>query len=210
MCNEFLARWTVEAWPWLACEGAGALVSAQQGEFDFGAAVTEHHFRMREDDLGPVVILGNDGKPTLTQMRWGFPHWRDPSKLVLNVRNLQSRYWQEWLEPPYRCLVPVSEFAERDPEFRAHWFKLRYETPFMFAGLWRPLEGVRGTGRQRVRGRHLVFSFLTMDPNNIVGAVHDAMPVMLTQDKWNDWLTLPFHKAQKLIVPPLDAAMEEL
>jgi putative SOS response-associated peptidase YedK len=59
-----------------------------------------------------------------------------------------------------------------------HWFALEVDRPlFAFAGIWRPWTGER----KKETREHLLFSFLTTEPNDVVRPIHaKAMPVMLT------------------------------
>ena len=46
--------------------------------------------------------------------------------------------------------------------------------------VWRPWTGTRGTKKEPVEGEHLVYAFLTTEPNAEVAPVHEkAMPVLL-------------------------------
>jgi putative SOS response-associated peptidase YedK len=68
----------------------------------------------------------------------------------------------------YRCLVPVTSFAEPDnnqgPTSVWTWFARGDSRPLMFfAGIWQQWEGDRGTRTTPDVGTHLVFSFLTTD-----------------------------------------------
>ena len=70
-----------------------------------------------------------------------------------------------------------------------HWFALDAERPpFAFAGIWRPWTGSRkGEARE-----HLLFVFLTTEPNAVVRPVHGkAMPVILTGEECDMWLAAP-------------------
>lgn len=83
------------------------------------------------------------------------------------------------------------------------WFALSQERPlFFFAGIWREWTGTRGKA-EPVDGRHLVYSFLTTDPNKVVKPVHaKAMPVILTApEEWKTWMTAPAEEALKLQRP---------
>ena len=147
------------------------------------------------DSVGPVIRMA-DGERTVAMMRWGFP----PSQggLVTNVRNAEKPFWRNWLQTPYRCLVPATSFAEYAPEpdpvtkkKDVIWFALNdNRPPFAFAGIWRPWTGVRGTKKTPVEGDHLLYSFLTTEPNEVVAPIHPmAMPVILADEKsWNIWL----------------------
>jgi putative SOS response-associated peptidase YedK len=56
-----------------------------------------------------------------------------------------------------------------------------------FAGIWRPWTGVRGTKADPVEGEHLLYSFLTSEPKDVVGPIHPkAMPVILTMPEEYD------------------------
>jgi putative SOS response-associated peptidase YedK len=94
---------------------------------------------------------------------------------VTNVRNVSSPFWRAWLKPQYRCLVPLtsfSEYADTKPRKTPIWFALNKDRPLAaFAGIWRPWKGVRGTKADPVEGEHLLYSFLTTEPNSVVKAL---------------------------------------
>lgn len=159
------------------------------------------------DTLAPIVRTAPDGVRELIRMRWGFP---PPPKLgtrpVTNVRNTKSPYWRAWLKPEYRCLVPATSFCEwtdKRPKV-THWFALSENRPlFYFAGIWRPWTGVRGTKSDPVEGEHLLYSFLTCEPNGVVKPIHaKAMPVILaTKTDCETWLTADLSDALELQNP---------
>ena len=162
------------------------------------------------DTMAPVVRTAPDGKRELIMMRWGFP---PPPKLgtrpVTNVRNTKSPFWRAWLKPEYRCLVPATSFCEwtdKRPKV-THWFALNKNRPlFYFAGIWRPWTGTRGTKSDPVEGEHLLYSFLTCDPNGIVKPIHSkAMPVLLTtRAECEKWLSADGSDALELQRPLAD------
>ena len=87
--------------------------------------------------------------------------------------------------------MPATAFSEyHDIGKQVNWFALdENRTPFAFAGIWRPWTGIRGTKASPVEGDHLLFSFLTTEPNEIVAPVHaKAMPVILTGADCDLWL----------------------
>jgi putative SOS response-associated peptidase YedK len=67
----------------------------------------------------------------------------------------------------------------------------------------RPWEGVRGTKKEPVEGKHKIFSFLTTEPNSVVAPIHPkAMPAILTtQDEIEQWLTASTPEALELQRP---------
>jgi putative SOS response-associated peptidase YedK len=159
------------------------------------------------DQMAPVVRNTDAGRE-LIQMRWGFP---PPPNVgnhpVTNVRNVASPFWRAWLKPQYRALVPVtsfSEYADTKPRKTPIWFAQSEDRPLMaFAGIWRPWTGVRGTKADPVEGEHLLYSFLTCQPNSIVEPIHPkAMPVLLTTpEEYDVWLNAPAEEALKLQRP---------
>jgi putative SOS response-associated peptidase YedK len=166
------------------------------------------------DQMAPVV-RSVDGQRELIQMRWGFPPPpRAGNHVVTNVRNVSSPFWRAWLKPEFRALVPLtsfSEYADTKPRKTPIWFALSKDRPLAaFAGIWRPWTGVRGTKADPVEGEHLLYSFLTSEPNGVVAPIHPkAMPVMLTTpEEYETWLTAPAEEALKLQRPLPDKMLE--
>jgi putative SOS response-associated peptidase YedK len=158
------------------------------------------------DQVAPVVRAGRDGVREMLPMRWGLPPPQAGLRPVTNIRNTASGWWRPWLELRWRCLVPANSFCEwTDARPKVpHWFALAPreadERPlFAFAGIWRPW-----TGERRKRpGEHLLYGFLTTEPNAVVQPVHaKAMPVMLTTpEEWDIWLNAPAGEALALQKP---------
>ncbi|MHB2165765.1 SOS response-associated peptidase [Alsobacter sp. R-9] len=163
------------------------------------------------DQMAPVVREGEDGRELVT-MRWGMPGPKQAGERpVTNIRNLASPHWRAWLKPQHRCLVPATSFCEYEdtqPRKTAVWFALGEDRPlFAFAGLWRRWWGARKASEEPAE--HLVFSFLTCEPNAEVGAIHPkAMPVVLAEpEAMERWLSAPAEELGSLQVPLPDGSL---
>ena len=131
------------------------------------------------DYEAPVVRKYEDARE-LIKMRWGMP---PPPKFggppITNIRNTSSPHWRGWLKPENRCLVPASSFSEYAPKANpltkkkdVVWFALNDERPlFAFAGIWTTFKGDRGTKAKPIPGPHLVYGFLTTEPNEVVAPI---------------------------------------
>ena len=173
------------------------------------------------DYPAPIVRVGSDGEREIARARWGMP--TPPNYLkgtvdrgVTNIRNVKSPHWRRWLGPEFRCVVPVTAFAEpspvRDPETGRKpnvWFALDETRPqFWFAGIWTPWTGTRKKAEGAME--HELFAFLTCDTNEVVRPIHPkAMPVILTRAEEVDrWLTAPAAEALELQRPLGDASLQ--
>lgn len=130
----------------------------------------------------------------------------EPDKGTTNIRKAYLKHWQQWLGVPNRCVVPITTFAEPDPNSAVDgrtpnaWFALDDSRPLaFFAGAWVP----GWTSVRKIKEGPVtldLYGFLTTDPNGIVAPIHEkAMPVILTtQDEIETWLTAPWEKAKAL------------
>ena len=161
------------------------------------------------------VARGDPPVPTLSLARWGMPspafalEGKTVDRGITNIRNTASPHWRRWLAPPYRCLVPFTAFAEHvktDAGFQPLWFAPAADDPLAcFAGL-----ATRWTGtRKRAEGEVTltVFAFLTCEPNAEVAPHHPkAMPVIISPEDAQTWLTAPIAEALELQRPaPVEA-----
>lgn len=154
------------------------------------------------DQLAPV-IRKQSGRRELLQMRWGFPPPPEVRQPVVNVRNTRSRFWESWLQPPHRCVVPFTSFCEWQSlgsRKRQVWFRGTAAGDILFfAGIWRNWQGTRGGET----GNHLLYSILTTEPNGMVAEIHPkAMPVVLASpEEVETWLHAPLEEALHLQQP---------
>lgn len=199
----------------------GRFVGGLVGE-EFSETRIPLHFHNLPTEVYPDrlgLVLRRDGeqldaeggvtmpKPRWTweTMRWGFPSPKPGGPLVTNLRHPEKPYWRPYLGVEHRCAVVATSFFEYDERTRGAKRMTQVEfaradgEPFCFAGLWRKWSGVRGTKKDPEEGEHHLFTFLTTEPNEVVAPVHPkAMPVLLSQDEVDAWLTAPTKEAFEL------------
>ncbi len=165
---------------------AGAGESAQRWG---GAPKTAMERRiLTAADLFPGEVGGfaTDGGE-LVEARWGMqPFWaKDPHFGKKNAYNARSETIRE--KPTFRgafkarrCVIPASAFYERAD---GRWLRVlpKQGDLFLFAGLWEvPNEATDGLP---------TYTMVTTVPNRAVEEVHDRMPVVLSPEDAQEWMS---------------------
>lgn len=151
----------------------------------------EPSYNVAPTQKAPVVALDAAGERALRLHRWGLvPRWaNDPS---IGTRAINARADTVAEKPMFRdafrsrrCLVPATGFYEwrKTADGKVPMFVHPTRLPlFAFAGLWEvwtPPDGGEGLR---------TFSILTGEPNELLSAIHDRMPVILPRAAWATWL----------------------
>lgn len=158
-----------------------------------------------------LVVFEEGGARSLRSMTWGFPlrlKGMKPEAKPKPVNNIADLTKPMWIglarKPQWRCLIPVTEFAEAEGEkgrMTRTWFRVQGEPMFAWAGLWR-VSDEWGP----------VYSGVMTDANEPVAPVHDRMPVLLHRDEHDRWLHGDFEEAvafQSRVFPPDLIEMEK-
>jgi putative SOS response-associated peptidase YedK len=154
----------------------------------------------------PAVIQNREtASRELRPMRWGLvPFWaKDPK---VGNRLINARAETLATKPAFReslrerrCLIPADGFYEWEQQGRRKqpWYiRMQDGRPFAFAGLWdrwRPADGER---------RLETCTIVTAASNDLVGRIHDRMPVILPPAAYGLWLDPNTHD-----VAPLQALL---
>lgn len=139
------------------------------------------------DDL---LAVRNDAPREATLLTWGFvPHWVDDpadAPTPINARSEtvhEKRMFAEAFRER-RCAIFADGFYEWEGKRgskQPYRVERRDREPFTFAGLWDVWEPADGPTRRTC-------TVLTTEANDVVGEVHDRMPVMLERGEEATWL----------------------
>lgn len=164
------------------CARFGLIVSPHQFQFLFG---TELQSDLARDDLRPtdqaeiITTLGS-AEP----MRWGLiPSWADDPKVGVRAFNARSETVTEkpTFREPFkrsRCLVPASHFFEWSEKQKIK-ITVQGQPLIAFAGLYDQWNGINS------------FTIITTEAQGRMAEIHDRMPLILPQERFEEWLTGP-------------------
>jgi len=140
-----------------------------------------------------VVRERERGEREAAMLRWGLvPSWAKELQAGAPLINARAETVAE--KPAFRtalrrrrCLIPADGFYEWQKASGAaargkkqpYYIHRRDERPFAFAGLWE-----RWTGGPEVESCTIV----TTSANNTLSALHDRMPVILSEEDYALWL----------------------
>ncbi|MEA3077975.1 MAG: hypothetical protein QOF60_2883 [Actinomycetota bacterium] len=145
------------------------------------------------DAVRAVAATREGNRRLLGTYKWGLvPSWAKDAKggaRMINARaeTLESKFKNAVSR--HRCLVPADGFYEWervDEKTKQPWFIHRSDgAPLVFAGLWEAWRDPAGPAD----GPWLrTCTIVTTAANDLVGRIHDRMPVVLSPDSWARWL----------------------
>ena len=168
-----------------------------------------------------AAVVEHHGERIVDAFRWGLvPFFAKSAKegaRLINARaeTVETSPLFRTAFARHRCIIPVDAFyewrRERDPAtgktIRSEPFAVRRTDgePLALAGLWSSWRD------PETATRLYTCSILTTDPNELVGRIHNRMPVILDSADWDAWLAegTPADQLRSLMHPapvePLDA-----
>jgi len=137
-----------------------------------------------------LSVVVRDGKRYLVEQLWGLvPHWaKDPSigNKLINARgetvNQKPSFRNAFKSR--RCLIPASGFYEWKKEGRLkvpYYVRLKSGSTFGLAGLHETWTSKSG---EELR----TCTIITTGANALMEPIHDRMPVIIPQDRQDQWL----------------------
>src|SRR5262245_64934717 len=151
-----------------------------------GASALSPRYNIAPSQPVSVVRVDPDGARRLADLTWGLraPGALEGDRPFINARaetaGDRASFRDAFRER--RCLVIASGFYEWEGtgKKRQPWYFRRSDgRPFGIAGLWEPSIPPDGRG---------TCTLLTTQPNDLVAAVHDRMPVILDPEQAAAWL----------------------
>ena len=144
-----------------------------------------------------AAILAENGSRRLETLRWGLvPSWAKDPEIGARMINARSETAPE--KPSFRsafkrrrCLIPADGFYEWKREEggkQPFYIHMKDGRPFAFAGLWEDWND----------GEIRSCTILTTSANELVGEVHERMPVILPTEDRDAWLD-PEAETQELV-----------
>jgi len=136
----------------------------------------------------PVCIL-EDGKPSLTIMKWGFPKW-DGMGVIINARSETVTGKRMFAEAfaHRRCVIPSTGFYEWAKTGGKAKEKYRFNDP---GNLMLYMAGIYSDYPNACQDEPVTekFVILTCAADETVSDIHDRMPVLLRKNEITRWLS---------------------
>lgn len=160
----------------------------------FGARVSfELRPRYNVAPSQPILALRaspETGNREFAWLRWGFiPRWsKDPAvahkMIIARAETAAEKHAFGDAFKRRRCLIPANGFYEwqkQGSRKQPYYIRMKNRQPFAIAGLWEQWTGSDGSAVESC-------ALLTTEANEMVSALHDRMPVILTPDDYDLWL----------------------
>ncbi len=138
---------------------------------------------IRPTQVVPVIAPGKSGKKAVFPMRWGFRIRK--GSLLINARSETAAekpaFRSAWEK--HRCIIPASWYWEWDHSADGtgrsgdkYRIRSRGSSVIWLAGLYRIEEGLP------------VFAILTKEPTAELRRIHDRMPLILPENRIEEWI----------------------
>jgi putative SOS response-associated peptidase YedK len=159
-------------------------------------------YNIAPGQLNPVITKHSPNY--ISRMVWGLiPSWAKYDSFRFNTINarVEGIERKSVYSKPFRtqrCIVPATGFYEPDklhyakPPFPWHYFQLKDQAIFGFAGLYDIWQDPTG---KEIKS----YTIITTQPNSLVGAVHNRMPVILHREDEEAWLNPDITEPEHLL-----------
>ena len=141
-------------------------------------AAYSENYNIAPTDLAPIVIE-TKGERDIQMGKFGIPMTMgEKSFPLINIQSEKAAGRKDFSER--RCIIPASGFFEwvkvTPKDRQPYYFTPSIDSLFSFAGIWKQV------------GEGYAFSILTTQANDLVGPIHNRMPVILGHNQFGSWL----------------------
>jgi putative SOS response-associated peptidase YedK len=169
----------------------------EQFEIDeYPSSITSSYNIAPTQEVAAVIV--EDDKRKLEMLKWGLiPSWADDLSVGNRMINARAETVSE--KPSFRkafkrrrCLVLADGFYEwqrTSSGKQPYYVHMKDGSPFAFAGLWE----IWKDGNE-IRS----CTIITTDANELVGEIHNRMPVILPPEDYDMWLDPGFEEQEAL------------
>ena len=170
--------------------GSAARLGAEFGAADHTGGAEVVSFNRAPTQPTPAVLVDGDGRRALTTLRWGLvPSW---SRNAGGASRMINARVETVLDKPAfrtavrqrRTLLPASGWFEWPARYGKQPVYITGDAPFAFAGIHDRWHGADGTLLRTC-------SILTTAATPATAPLHHRMPVLVAEDRWQAWLTVP-------------------
>jgi len=175
-----------------------------------------------------LPVITNDEPDAVSQLQWGLiPHWADDPEVGNQLINARAETVDEKnsFRGAYqnrRCLVLADGFYEwaETGNGKQPYRVVANNEPFAIAGLWEQWDPADAGGQANlgsfaddddsgVLSDEILetYTIITTEPNEVVGDIHDRMPVVLAPDEEDQWLAGDTSSGLKGLLDPYDEEM---
>lgn len=154
-------------------------------------SLLEPRYNIAPSQSIPTILLtAEQPDRQLKLLRWGLiPSWSKDPQIGARMINARAETLTE--KPAFRsafkkrrCLVVADGFYEwkrQGKNKQPFYFQLQDQQPFGFAGLWEHWQAPTGEAIASC-------TILTTEPNELLGSIHNRMPVILHPADYDLWL----------------------
>jgi putative SOS response-associated peptidase YedK len=151
----------------------------------------------------PVIRLSKEGAAEVALLRWGLvPFWA--KDIAVGTKMINARCEGVAEKPAFRqalqkrrCVVPATGFYEwQGVSGRKQPYAISFpdHPVFGFAGLWERWQATNGEPVD-------TFTIVTTEANDTIARIHDRMPVVLSPEQTEAWLTADASAACAMLKP---------
>jgi putative SOS response-associated peptidase YedK len=150
-----------------------------------------NRYNIAPTQSAPAILIGNDGQSRVhRELRWGLiPPWAKNASIGARMINARAETVAE--KPSYRaafkqrrCLIAADGFYEwkkTETGKQPHCIRMSDDGVFAMAGLWERWRSPHGSQVDTC-------TIITTEPNELLADIHNRMPVILTRDRFAEWL----------------------